>query len=363
MENPKPVILVVDDTPTNLSLASSLLKDKYTVKVAINAEKALSIVTGSPPDLILLDVMMPVMDGYEVCRRLKAQPESADIPVIFLTAKSEVEDEELGLSLGAVDYIIKPLSPPILLSRINTHLTLKQARDFLKDKNCYLEAEVARRIKEVSLIREVSIVAMASLAETRDNETGTHIQRTSAYMRELALYLKDKAAFQDVLTPENIQLLIKSAPLHDIGKVGIPDTILLKPAKLTPEEFEIMKTHTALGREAIMKAEALLGKQTKTFLHFAKEIAYYHHEKWNGTGYPEGIAGHNIPIAARLMAVADVYDALISNRVYKKAMPHALAVSIIKKESGKHFDPEVVDAFLTLADRFEKITENIKDSE
>lgn len=361
MATNKPVILVVDDTPDNLALASVLLKDKYTVKVANSGARALSIIADSPPELILLDIMMPGMDGYEVCRRIKAQPERADIPLLFLTAKSEVDAEELGFSLGAVDYIIKPLNPSILLSRIHTHLTLKQARDYLKNQNYYLEEEVNRRVKEISLIQEVSISAMASLAETRDNETGSHIKRTAAYMKELALYLQGNPTFSEDLTAENIRLLIRSAPLHDIGKVGIPDNILLKADRLTDAEFEIMKTHTTLGRDAILKAEIDYGKKSETFLRIAKQIAYSHHEKWNGTGYPEGIAGEAIPVAARLMAIADVYDAIISNRVYKPGMPHEAAVAIIKADAGRHFDPDVVEAFLALAARFRAISEEIKD--
>lgn len=360
MKETKPIILVVDDTPDNLSLASFVLKDRYKVKVATSGAKALAIAKADPPDLILLDVMMPEMDGYETCLWLKQQSTLADIPVIFLTAKSEIEDEQKGFALGAVDYITKPLSPPILLTRINTHLTLKQARDFLKDQNAYLEAEIERRIKEIALVQDVSILAMVSLAETRDNETGYHIQRTQHYVKELALELKSHERFKAILTNSNIYLLVKSTPLHDIGKIGIPDHILLKPGKLTTEEFAIMKTHTTIGRDAIIRAEKLIGRP-ETFLKWAKELAYSHHEKWDGSGYPEGLSGEEIPVSGRLMAVADVYDALISDRVYKRVLPHAMAVDIIRKESGKHFDPAVVDAFLILADRFKTIAEKFRD--
>lgn len=362
MKDTKPVILIVDDTPDNLSLASSISKDRYKVKVATSGAKALSIALADPPDLILLDVMMPEMDGYETCLWLKQQSALADIPVIFLTAKSAIEDEERGLALGAVDYITKPLSPPILLARINTHLTLKQAREFLKDKNVYLEAEIERRTKEIVLIQDVSILAMVSLAETRDHETGYHIQRTQYYVKELAIELKNHSRFKDVLSNSNIHLLVKSTPLHDIGKIGIPDHILLKPDKLTTEEFAIMKTHTTIGRDAIIRAEKLIEK-SETFLKWAKELAYSHHEKWDGSGYPEGLSGEAIPVSGRLMAVADVYDALISDRVYKRAFSHAVAVDIIRKESGKHFDPAVVEAFLTLADHFKTIAEKFRDTQ
>ncbi|MDU2064764.1 MAG: two-component system response regulator [Sporomusaceae bacterium] len=361
MNNTKPVILVVDDVPDNLILASSLLKDLYKVKVAPSAQKALAIAAANPPDLILLDVMMPEMDGYEVCRLLKQQPALRNIPVIFLTAKGETEDEERGFSLGAVDYIVKPLTPSLLLSRVKTHLTLKAANDYLTDRNAYLEAEVARRIEEVSILQEVAINAMASLAETRDQETSAHIQRTSLYVKELAWHLKDHPDFRDTLTTENIYLITKSTPLHDIGKMAIPSDILWKPASLLPEEFEIVKRHPAVGRDAILRAEALI-KSPESFLRFAKEMAYYHHEKWDGSGYPEGLSKEAIPISARLLALADVYDALISRRVYKDPIPHVTAVEIIKKDSGTHFDPTVVATFLELADKFQEISSTYLDN-
>lgn len=352
----RPVILVVDDTPDNISLLSGLLKEQYKVKVATNGEKALQVAKAAPPDLILLDIMMPVMDGYETCRRLKEDEKLRDVPVIFLTAKEEVEEENLGFDLGAVDYITKPISSPILLSRVKTHLTLKQSKDFLSDKNEFLEAEISRRIKEISLIQEVSVMAMAALAEMRDSETGNHIQRTKLYVEELAIQLSRTEKYAEVLNPELISLIVTSAPLHDIGKVGIPDHILLKPGALTHEEFEVMKTHTTLGREAILRAERVMDKP-ETFLRFAKEIVYYHHEKWNGTGYPERIAGEQIPLSARLMAVADVYDALTSKRVYKDAMPHEQAVDIIVGDAGVHFDPDIVQVFVKNKHKFKEIAD------
>jgi response regulator RpfG family c-di-GMP phosphodiesterase len=234
--------------------------------------------------------------------------------------------------------------------------------DFLKDKNAYLKAEVERRSRDLQVIQDVTIMAMASLAETRDNETGNHIRRTQHYLRALAKKLEGHPRFADFLSHETIEMLYKSAPLHDIGKVGIPDAILLKPAKLTAEEFEIMKTHTTLGRDAIVAAEKLLDMPS-SFLRHAREIAYYHQEKWDGSGYPEGLAGDAIPVSARLMAVADVYDALISRRVYKPPFPHSKAVEIIKEGRGKHFDPDMVDAFLAIAEEFRAIAERYADSE
>lgn len=359
----KPTVLVVDDTPDNLALISALLKDTYHVKVAVSGEKALRIATSQkPPDLILLDIMMPHMDGYEVCKRLKANPVSADIPVIFVTARADEEDERIGLELGAVDYITKPISPAILLARVKAQLALKSTADFLRDKNEFLELQVERRTREVSAIQDVTILAMASLAETRDSDTGNHILRTQHYVKALALQLRGHPRFAAFLTESNILLLFKSAPLHDIGKVGIPDRILLKPGRLTPEEFEVMKTHTTLGRDAIMHAERALGTQVE-FLTLAKEIAYSHQEKWDGSGYPQGLAGDAIPRSARLMALADVYDALIARRVYKAPMTHAQAVEIIRAGSGSHFDPDIVDAFLAIQETFRAIAQRFADTD
>ena len=361
VEKPIATVLVVDDTPDNLSLMGGLLRDHYHVKVANQGEKALKIAQGEqPPDLILLDIMMPGMDGYEVCRRLKANLHTRDIPVIFLTARADMEDERQGLALGAVDYITKPISPPILLARVATHLALKASADFLRDKSAYLEREVALRTLEVQAIQDVTIMAMTSLAETRDNETGNHIRRTQLYVKALAEHLRDHPRFAHVLTDRMVDLLYKSAPLHDIGKIGIPDAILLKPGKLTVEEFEIMKTHTTLGRNAIEEAERRLGMRV-AFLSVSKEIAYSHQEKWDGSGYPEGLKGDAIPVSARLMAVADVYDALISKRVYKPAFPHEQACAAIVKGRGTHFDPDMVDAFVAIAQDFLRISQHYPD--
>ncbi|MCB8746772.1 two-component system response regulator [Rhodoferax sp. U2-2l] len=359
----KPTVLVVDDTPDNLALVSSLLREDYLVRVANNGEKALRIATSDqPPDLILLDIMMPGMDGYEVCRRLKADPKARDIRVIFLTAKAEVEDERKGFQMGAVDYITKPISPPILQERVKIHLALKASADFLRDKADYLEQEVNRRTREVMAIQDVTILAMASLAETRDSDTGNHIRRTQYYVKALAQQLRTHPRFAVYLTDANITMLFKSAPLHDIGKVGIPDRILLKPGRYEPHEFAIMKRHTNLGHEAIEHAEKALGIDVG-FLRTAKEIALSHQEKWDGSGYPKGLAGEAIPISARLMALADVYDALISRRVYKDGMSHEKATEIIVEGRDKHFDPDVVDAFVRIQDEFKAIAARFTDTD
>jgi putative two-component system response regulator len=359
----KPTILVVDDSPDNLSLISGLLKDLYKLKVANNGDKAIKIAHGEKkPDLILLDVMMPGLSGYEVCESLKADPATRDIPIIFLTAMTGADDEKKGLELGGSDYITKPISPPIVLARVKTQLQNKAAADFLRDQNAYLEKEVSERTKEVMAIQDVTILSMASLAETRDSDTGNHIRRTQYYVLALARALQSHPRFSDYLTEPNIKMLFKSAPLHDIGKVGIPDRILLKPGKLDHDEFEIMKTHTTLGRDALANAEKSLGTDVD-FLKMAKEIAYSHQEKWNGSGYPEGIGGDDIPISARLMAVADVYDALISRRVYKEGMSHEKACGIIQEESGTHFDPDMVEAFSRIHEEFREIAQKYADSD
>jgi putative two-component system response regulator len=359
----KQTILIVDDTPDNIALLSALLKDRYRVKIATNGVKALQIAQSEPyPDLVLLDVVMPEMDGYETCRHLKQHPGTADIPVIFLTSRVEPEDEEMGLSLGAADYIAKPISPPIVLARVATQLSLKNARQFLQDQNRHLEHLVIERTRQVVQMQEATILAMASLAETRDNETGNHIRRTQAYVAALARRLRDHPRFRAVLSDDNIDLLYKSAPLHDIGKVGVPDRILLKAGKLDAEEFELMKLHTVYGRDAILAVEKHLGG-SNGFLTFAREIAYSHQEKWDGSGYPQGLRGDAIPVSARLMAVADVYDALISRRVYKPAFSHEESVRIMRQGRGRHFDPDILDAFLEIQEEFRAITHRYRDDE
>lgn len=357
----KPVVLVVDDTPQNLKLMVELLRDAYQTLVANSGVRALAIARGAQrPDIILLDIMMPEMDGYEVLRQLKADEATRHIPVIFLTAKTEVEDETRGLELGAVDYITKPISPPIVLARVRSQLLLKDAADFLRNQNQFLEAEVAKRTQRLEAIQDVTVMVMTSMAETRDNETGNHIMRTQRYVERLARQLKPLPRFAALLSEDYIQLLFKSAPLHDIGKVGIPDHILLKPGKLTPEEFETMKQHTTLGYEAITRAETALGTEVD-FLRIAKEIALSHHEKWDGSGYPQALRGDAIPLSARLMAIADVYDALVSRRVYKAPMPHAQALAIIQAGRGQHFDPDVCDAFLQVEQDFQAIAQAYQD--
>jgi putative two-component system response regulator len=356
-------ILVVDDNAENLTVLGELLSPEFRVLVANGGQRALELIgSGSRPDLILLDIMMPGISGYEVLERLRADLSTPYMPVIFVSALDSAADEERGLVIGAADYISKPFQPAVVLARVRTHVELKRARDRLADQNTFLDAEVARRMAETQHIQDVSIHALARLAEIRDPETGNHLLRTQEYVRTLANALKDHPRFAPVLDAGTIVLIAKSAPLHDIGKVGIPDSILLKPGKLTPAEWEIMRTHARLGAEAIEHAEHD-SENPVAFLDFAKEIARCHHEKWNGQGYPEGLAGDAIPVSARLMALADVFDALISRRVYKEPMSYGAAREIIVSDRGSHFDPDIVDAFVTHFDAFCAIAERYADSE
>jgi putative two-component system response regulator len=348
-------ILLVDDNSTNLQVLREALEGLgHRLLIAKNGQNALGIATKASPSLILLDVMMPGMDGYEVCKRLKADPKSNHIPVIFVTALTDEEDEAKGLALGALDYITKPFNPELVRARVRNHLDLKRYQD-------RLEQMVKERTRKLALTQAIMIESLATLAEYRDPETGGHIKRTQNYVKALAVHLKDHPRFRDELDDETIELLYLSAPLHDVGKVGVRDHILLKPGRLTDEEFEEMKKHTTYGRDALLATERKLGQDT--FLRYAREIAYTHQEKWDGSGYPSGLKGTEIPIAGRLMALADVYDALISKRVYKPPMPHEKAVAIIVEGKGRHFDPDMVDAFLALESTFRNIALTFADYE
>ena len=341
------LLLIVDDMPENLSMLSGVLRDAgYRVKGAKSGPLALRYAAQEPrPDLILLDVMMPDMDGYEVLNQLRQDAFTRDIPVIFLTALGHDHDEERGFECGAADYIVKPIKPVVVLARVRSQLLVKQARDWLLDQNAALETEVARRMEDNERIQTVSIRALAHLAETRDPETGNHILRTQSYVHLLATRLAHHPRFAAVLLAHYIEVLARSAPLHDIGKVGIPDHILLKPGPLSPSEWVIMRTHAKLGSDAICLAEQDIDQPVE-FLALAKEIAHWHHERWDGGGYPEGLVGEAIPISARLMALADAFDAMVSPRVYRPALPLDQAKANITAERGRQFDPDVTDAFL-----------------
>ncbi len=282
--------------------------------------------------------------------------------MILLTARTAALDEQEGLEAGAIDYLTKPISPPLVLARIHNHLQLKVAQDRLRHQNQFLEEQVTARTRDIEQLQEVTIHALASLAETRDNETGNHLRRTQHYVRLLAEALRQHPDCPELLDDTTITLLFKTAPLHDIGKVGIPDRILLKPGPLEPDEFALMQQHPRLGREAIERAERALG-QPVPFLSIAKDIAGAHHERWDGSGYPDGLRGSDIPLAGRLMALADVYDALISRRVYKPAFSHERAVELISTGSGSQFDPLLVEIFLAQQAQFREIAERFADPE
>jgi len=354
-------VFVVDDAPFNLIIISDILKDNYKIITFESGEEVLDYVEPNPvPDLILLDIILPGMNGYEVCQKLKENIKTKDIPVIFLTSIRDQGNEERGFKLGAVNYITKPINRAILHARVDAQIRLKEARDFLHDKNKFLENEVKKRTKATRLAQKLVIFALATLSEIRDYETGNHIRRTNLYVSLLALQLSKTSKYKDILTDNYVNLLYESASLHDIGKIGISDTILLKPGKLTTEEFEIMKTHTTIGRDALLKAEENFNSKV-AMLQCAKRIAYSHHEKWDGSGYPEGLSGQEIPLCGRIMAVADVYDALRSKRVYKPPFPHKKVSRMLIDDSGKHFDPEIIEAFLKISNKFEKISNKYQD--
>lgn len=360
--NQQPVILIVDDEPSNLGALSAALSDEYTVRVSNSGSRALEIVQTPPaPDLILLDVMMPEMDGYSVLAQLKQNPESASTPVIFVTALDGEEDEEKGLAMGAVDYITKPIQPAIVKARTRTHLALKEARDLLEDQNRLLEDKVRERTQQIRELQEVTIHTMASMAELRDLETENHIHRTQRYVRAMAEKLKQYPKYRDEFPPSKIEALFHATALHDIGKVGVPDHILTKSGKLTPAEFREMSYHTTYGHEIITGAENNLAREDE-FLTCAKEIAYGHHERWDGSGYPRQLKGEQIPLSARLMIIADTYDSLISAKLYKPPYSHEAALAVIKEGRGAHFDPEIAEVFLEIEQKIKEISEQFHDN-
>ena len=320
-------LLIVDDIPENIDVLRGILKQDYKIKVASNGEKALKIAqSDSAPDLILLDIMMPGMDGYEVCRQLKANFSTANIPVIFVTAKGETADESLGFDIGAVDYITKPVSPPLVLRRVRTHLSLY-------DEKRLLDEMVKERTKELDQTRLQIIQRLGRAAEYKDNETGMHVIRMSHYSKLLGL--------ANGMSEDEAELLLNAAPMHDIGKIGIPDRILLKPGKLDADEWEIMKTHSQMGAD-------IIGTHSSVLLTLARNIALTHHERWDGTGYPNGLKGEEISIPARIVAIADTFDALTTIRPYKHAWSVQDAINLLQQEAGTHFDPDLVEKFLSI---------------
>lgn len=355
MQKPMPecLVLVVDDAEINLSILTEALCDEYEVAVATDGRTALEAVAEAQPDLILLDVMMPDMDGYEVLRRLKDDPATADIPVIFLSALADVESKARGFRLGAVDYVSKPFELEEVRVRVATHLSLLLARRELARQNEILEEKVRERTRELLLTQQATMESLAALAEHRDPETGGHISRIKQYVRLLAEGAAARPELGCRLTRDDVEHLILSAPLHDIGKVGVPDHILLKPGALSDSEWVEMRRHVEHGRNALESAERSLGPLS--FLRIAKELVYTHHERWDGTGYPRGLAGEDIPLAGRIMALADVYDALVNRRVYKEPHPHCEAVLLIAEGRGSQFDPGLTDLFLSMHEEFRAV--------
>ena len=358
---PQPTVLVVDDTPANLTLLANLLNRTYRVQLATHGAKALEIARRGAPDLIVLDVMMPEMDGFEVCRALKADPDTRDVPVLFLTALSSPEDETLGFEAGGADFIHKPFNPATVLARVRTQIALKTSRDALRERAAWLGDELSRRQREVELLRDTTLYMMVSLAEFRDADTGHHIQRTQQYTRALGHWLLAQPTPPPGLTADRVEELAKAAPLHDIGKIAIPDAILLKPGKLSAEEWAVMRTHAAQGANLLQRAVDRLGPDAGPLLHYGIQIARHHHERWDGSGYPDGLVGDAIPLAARLMALADVYDALISRRPYKEPMSHDDAMVLIVDGAGTHFDPMLVRGLQACADEIQQIAQRLQD--
>jgi putative two-component system response regulator len=332
-------ILIVDDTPENLDVLAGILNDDYDIKVAKNGKIALKIAEKFLPDLILLDIMMPEMDGYEVCKKLKNNIKTKNIPVIFVTAKDQEVDEKLGFEAGAVDYLTKPIRPTITKARIKTHLKLA-------NQTKALAIEVDKKTKEIQNTQLEIIRKLGLAAEYKDNETGAHIIRMSTYSKLLAL---------EYGIPEyEANLLFNAAPMHDIGKIGIPDSILQKPGKLNDEEWNIMKTHANIGAK-------IIGEHPSELLKMAKIVALEHHEKYNGKGYPRGLKGEEISIYASIVAIADVFDALTSKRPYKEPWSDEKALNLIKEERGEHFHPKLVDCFINIFDKVLEVKSKFQD--
>lgn len=356
----RPLLLLVDDSRSNLAVLNSLLGSEYHTRVAVEGAGALALARAEPlPDLILLDVMMPEMDGFEVCRRLKSDPVTAGIPVIFLTALTSVEDEERGFALGAVDYITKPISPPIVAARVRNHLALKQAHDLLNDRHAFLEQTVARRIEEVSRAKDATILSMASLAVTRQAGTVQRLKRLQQLTHHLGQAVRNAGLLgrdeTHRLDSDYLELLRKSVPLHDIGLIGIPDRINQAPPPRSPEDEAIWRTHPVLGRDAIAHAESLIAAPA-SFLSLARELAYHHHECWDGTGFPLGLAATAIPLSARLLAVADTYERAFhadgDARQADRGTRSARALAALEAARGSALDPRMVDTLTAAAEQF-----------
>ena len=356
----KTTIMVVDDTPVNLKLLQEMLQSKgYLVLTFPRGAMALAAAAKNPPDLIMLDIQMPEMDGFEVCKRLKADAALKEIPVIFISALTETDDKVKAFAMGGVDYVSKPFQFEEVNARIETHLRLRRMQIELLQHNLHLEDLVKEKVREISDSQVAAIIALAKLAESRDDDTGHHIEHTRIFCKIMAEKLLGYSRDTDSIDPTFIEDIYHAASLHDIGKVGISDNILLKPGKLTPEEFEIIKTHTVIGANTLQTARSRYPRNV--FINMGMAIARSHHEKWDGSGYPDGLAGEEIPLTARIMAVADVYDALRSKRPYKAAFTHEKSCAIIREGSGRQFDPALIEAFMTVEAEFAKIRAEMDD--
>lgn len=352
-------ILIVDGEPDSLARLSDMLMPHYQVVATDSAASALRIAALEPrPHLLLVDGALPQGQAHEVLAQLRADPATANIPVVFIVGSAE--EELRAFEAGVADCLLKPLAAPVVQARLRAQATLHQARQVLHLHDAWLEAQVARRQAEDEAIQAASIRALAFVAENRDAKTGNHLLRIQGYIGALADCLAHRPKYRDLLTRRYIEMMVRCAPLYDIGKVGIPDAILQKPGRLTPEEWEVIKTHAALGAKAIERAERDAHCPTD-FLALAKEIARWHHEKWDGSGYPDGLVGDAIPLPARLMAISDVFDAMISTRAYKPAMAYEKARGVIAARRGRHFDPDVADAFESCFDRLVSIAELYQD--
>lgn len=351
----KAKIVVLDDSPSILHyLTESLREFGYEVAPFKEPLSALKHLQNEKTDIILSDVNMPHMDGYMFCEKVKKIPHLSSVPLLFLSGEGKPKNVVKGFQAGAVDYVTKPIILEVLLARISTHLNLSLLRNEAEQKNSQLEEQVAIKVRQITNSQMGTITALANLAEHRDEDTGSHLDRVSAYCEILARDLKEREILPEI-TDTYINLVKDSSALHDIGKVAIPDQILLKPGRHTPEEFDIMKTHSRLGADTLL--QVLETDPSNDFMKIGYEIALNHHEKWDGSGYPNGISGENIPLSARIMAVADVYDALRSERCYKKGFSHEKAYAIIDEGKGAHFDPKIVECFIRNEARFNAVWE------
>jgi putative two-component system response regulator len=338
------IIFVVDDSPVNLTKAKRVLEDSYRVLTLLSAKKMFALLERVTPDIILLDIEMPEMDGFTALQKLKESEKTKHIPVIFLTASGGESGETRGLELGAVDFVPKPFSASALLSRISRHLHIKE---LIYEQTILLK----KKTRQLEQLNSSIISIVAELVENRDKPTGKHIERSTKYIRILIDAMLERKVYANELLNWDKEAAIASAQLHDVGKITISDLILNKSSQLTKEEYEQMKTHAAAGEHII--DSMIMQTNGSVFLHYAKYFAGYHHEHWDGSGYPYGLKEGNIPLQGRIMAIVDVYDALVSERVYKRALPHEEAVNIIMSEKGKHFDPEIADVFFEIHDTFQ----------